>query len=42
MTPAQLHHSRLLSLINQRDEIVERLAEVNQQIEDVRKEQAGI
>jgi hypothetical protein len=42
MTPAQLHHSRLLSLINQRDDLVDRLMDVNQQIEDCKKEQAGI
>jgi len=42
MTPSQLQLAHLTSLILQRDEIVDHLAEVNAQIKDFKKEMLGV
>lgn len=38
MTPQELHEAHLMSLILQRDEIVQRLMELNSQIKEFKKE----
>jgi hypothetical protein len=42
MTPAELYQAHLMSLILQRDDLIERLAEVNEQIVQFKKENLGV
>ena len=38
MTPQQLHDAQRMSLILQRDDYVERIAKINEQLEELKKE----
>lgn len=42
MTPQELHEAHLMSLILQRDDIVQRLMDVNEQIKEFKKEKPNI
>lgn len=38
MTPQELHDAQRMSLILQRDDYVERIAKINEQLEELKKE----
>ena len=42
MTPFQLYQAHMMSLILQRDDLIERLIEVNEQIVQFKKENLGV